>query len=124
MDDKNILALEVNLDLDYDKISQEILSVPDSFWIPSIFNGYHWKSLLLTTNDIAPFKDFKSAKLIEHAKWYWDLNIPTPYVRSVLDLLPINHIGIVRVMITDGYLPLHVDSNANTPDDKSYYLGL
>ena len=124
MDYKTIIALEVKLDLDYDKITKEIMSVPESHWTTRSFDGYYWKSLSLTTNDIAPFKDFKSAKRIDHTEWYWDLAVPTPYLRSVLTSLPINHIGIVRVMLIDGYLPLHVDSDKNTPDDKSYYLGL
>jgi hypothetical protein len=124
MDYTTILAVEINLDIDYDKIAHEILSVPDSYWIPSVYDGFQWKSLLLTKNSKAPFRDFKSAKLIGHSEWHWDYNIPTPYTRSILDSLPVDNIGIVRVMLTDGYLPLHTDCDTNTPDDKSYYIGL
>lgn len=130
MNNINIKAIEVSLDIDYAKMQQEFLSIPEDRWQVSVAPnlvgpGTHtYKSLFLTRNDTDTFTDFKSAKSVPHNEWYWDDSLNLPYTKSVVYSLPARSIGIVRIMIADGPLPLHVDSDNTTPDDYTYRLGL
>lgn len=47
-----------------------------------------------------------------------------PYTKKVINSLPAKSIGIVRIMVTNGILPLHTDCNSTTPTDYTYSLGL
>ena len=126
MDYKNIIALDVELNLDYNRIANELLSLTDDVWTHQTTpnNDCQWKTLSLTTNDIQPFNGFKSSKTLNHLDWNWDLKINIPYTKSIIDSLPIDTLGIVHVIFTDGPIPMHTDTDQNTPDDETYYLGL
>ena len=129
MDYSKVIAIEVDIDIDYDMMREEFLSILDSQWNnhSSYLPGYNYvtyKSLFLTKNNHGVFDDFKVAKTIPHSEWYWDDSINMPYTKTVIDSLPSKSIGIVRIMVTNGVLPLHTDCNSNTSVDHTYRLGL
>lgn len=117
-------AAEFDFDFDHDKMAQELLSIPDNLWLVSINNGFQYKSLFLTINDYQVFTDFKSAKSIKHNEWRWNPNLSIPYTKLVIESLPSTVFGIIRVMWTNGPLPMHVDTNTDTPDDITYKMGV
>lgn len=129
MDYSKVIAIEVDIDIDYDILRQEFIGILDTRWHhhSSYLPGYEhitYKSLFLKKNNIGFFNDFKIAKTIPHSEWYWDDDINMPYTKTVIDSLPAKSIGIVRIMVTNGILPLHTDCNSNTPVDHTYQLGL
>ena len=129
MDYSKVIAIEVDIDIDYGILRQEFISIVDSQWNhhSSYLSGYNhvtYKSLFLTKNDFGVFDDFKIAKTIPHSEWYWDDDINMPYTKKVINSLPAKAIGIVRIMVTNGILPLHTDCNSTTPTDYTYSLGL
>jgi hypothetical protein len=130
MDYTKVKAIEVDLNINTELMRQEFFSIPEDSWQVNIASnligtGTHvYKSLFLTKNNIAVFTDFKNAKKISHTDWYWDENFNLPYTRSVINSLPAKSIGMVRIMIADGPLPLHTDCDKETPQHYSYRLGL
>jgi hypothetical protein len=126
MDYTKIKAAEVSIIVDDEKLSAELFSIDESKWDTRIDNttGYSWKSIFLTKNDTEEFKDFKSAKRIKHTQWYWNDLYDIPYIKKLIESLPLTTVGMVRAFIATGPLPIHVDNDKNTPTDLSYNLGL
>jgi hypothetical protein len=126
MDLTNIKALAVDIEVDDDQLTNELLSIPDEKWDKGKdqYSGSVWKSIFLTKNHHRKFRDFKTAKSIPHSDWAWDDELDIPYIKSLMKSLPVNSLGMVRAFILDGPLVMHVDSDENTPDDTSYNLGL
>ena len=86
--------------------------------------GDFWKSIFLNKNPTQVFEDFKTAKLIPHSDWVWDETIHIPYIRSLVESLPIKTIGMIRAFVLTGPLVVHVDSDDSTPTDLNKNLGL
>ena len=126
MDFTDIKALAVDLEVDNELLTKELLSIPDDKWDTGNdqYSGHYWKSIFLTKNDHQEFQDFKSAKSITHFAWYWDSDLDIPYIKSLVESLPVNTVGMVRAFVLDGPLVMHVDSNENTPNDMTYKMGL
>jgi hypothetical protein len=122
--DTSLIAAEFEFEFDHSKMANELLAIPENKWLMSVNNGFQYKSVFLTVNDHAVFTDFKSAKALQHSDWRWDSTLDIPYTKSVVELLPAKIFGMIRVMWTNGPLPLHIDSNATTPTEKSYSLGV
>lgn len=120
----NYIAAEFDFDFDHNKMAEELLSIPRDKWLVSSRDNYTYKSLFATVNDTQVYTDFKSAKIIPHSAWSWDYTLDIPYTRSVVESLPASIFGIVRVMWTNGPLPLHVDTNDTTPTELDYRLGV
>lgn len=126
MDFNKIRAAAVDIDVDDNRLTEELLSIPESLWDKGIdqYTGFEWKSVFLRKNDSKEFTDFKNAKSIPHKVWYWDDRFDIPYVKQIVEALPLNTIGMIRAFILTGPLPIHVDSNETTPTELSYKLGL
>jgi len=126
MDFTDIKAAAVDLEVNDDQLTNELLSIPDDKWNTGKdqYSGHLWKNIFLTKNNKEEFDDFKSAKAIPHSAWKWDDDLNIPYIKSLVEALPVKHIGMVRAFILDGPLVMHVDSNETTPEDISYKLGL
>ena len=126
MEFSNVKAIAVNIDVDEDRLTQELESIPETFWDSGVDNKTetYWNTIWLTKNDVDEFADFKTAKSIKHDEWYWDEDLEIPYIKSLVESLPVKNIGMIRAFILDGPLPIHVDSNENTPTELSYSLGL
>lgn len=126
MDFSNVKAIAVHLDIDEERLTTELESIPDALWDSGVDNKTetYWNTIWLTKNEIDKFPDFKTAKSITHDAWYWDENLEIPYIKSLVESLPVKKVGMVRAFILDGPLPMHVDSNKTTPSDMSYRMGL
>ncbi len=126
MDFTDIKALAVDINVNDKLLTKELLAIPDEKWSTGkdYYSGHFWKNIFLTKNDHQEFQDFKSAKSISHSEWYWDETLDIPYIRSLVESLPVNTIGMIRAFVLNGPLVMHVDSNENTPSDVSYKLGL
>ena len=120
MDFTDIKAIAVNIDVDDELLTKELLSIPDEKWNTGKdhYSGHFWQNIFLTKNDHQEFQDFKSAKSIPHSEWYWDKTLDIPYIKSLVESLPVNNIGMIRAFVLNGPLVMHVDSNENTPTDK------
>jgi hypothetical protein len=126
MELNNIKAVSVDIDVNDDLLNSELLNIPENYWDAGYDEKSHhyWKSIFLTKNNIQDYKDFKSAKIIDHANWFWDSRLEIPYIKSLVEGLPIKTIGMIRAFILNGPLVMHTDTNENTPNDISYKLGL
>jgi hypothetical protein len=122
----DIKAIAVDIDVDDDLLTQELLAIPESNWTIDVDNqsGHYWKSIFLTKNSVQIFKDFKSAKSIPHSSWEWDDNLYIPYIKTLVSKLPVSTVGMIRAFILEGPLVMHTDSNDSTPNDDSYKMGL
>jgi hypothetical protein len=118
------IAAEFEFDFNYARMSEELLAIPNDKWLVSKRDDFLYKSVFLTKNETAVFTDFKTAKSILHSEWVWDDSLNISYTRSVIESLPCTVFGIVRVMWTNGPLPMHVDTNSTTPSDLTYRLGV
>ncbi len=126
MDLTKIKAVAVDITVDDDLLTQELLSIPNNYWDVGTdqYTGTNWKSMFLTKNNVKKFVDFKSAKSLKHSEWFWDEGLEIPYIKSLVQALPITEIGMVRAFILSGPLPMHIDTNDKTPDELSFKLGL
>lgn len=126
MNFNRVKAVAVEVDVDTTLLTSELLSIPEDKWASNTdqYSGHYWKNIFLTKNNVKEFTDFKTAKSIKHNEWFWDESLNIPYIRSLVESLPLNHIGMIRAFVLDGPLVMHVDSNDDTPDDMSYRFGL
>ena len=118
------IAAEFDFEFDYTQMANELLAIPSDRWLISKRDNFLYKSIFLTKIKNTVFTDFKTAKTVPHTDWEWDDTLSIPYTRSVIEMLPSTVFGIVRVMWTNGPLPMHVDSNQSTPDDITYNMGV
>ena len=126
MDFIDIKAIAVDIDVNDELLTHELLSIPDNKWNTGKdqYSGHLWRNIFLTKNDHDDFGDFKSAKSVPHSEWYWDDSLHIPYIRSLVESLPVNSIGMIRAFVLDGPLVMHTDCDADTPSDISYKMGL
>jgi hypothetical protein len=126
MDFSNAKAIAVNIDVDEDRLTQELESIPETLWDSGVDNKTktYWNTIWLTKNDVDEFADFKTAKSIKHDAWYWNEDLEIPYIKSLVESLPIRTIGMIRAFILTGPLPIHTDSNESTPKALDYNLAL
>lgn len=126
MDLTKIKAFNVDIEVDDDKLTNELMSIPEHKWTlgQDPYSGTTWKTLWLTVNKHDNFPDFKSAKSISHSEWSWDNSLHIPYIQSLVNNLPVKTVGMVRAFILNGPLVMHTDSNETTPNDMSFKMGL
>ena len=126
MDWLKIKAVAVNIDVDENLLEQELRGIPHDRWDTQHLNdqGDGWKTVFLNKNSTQVFEDFKTAKLIPHSDWEWDETIHIPYIKSLVQSLPIKTIGMIRAFMLTGPLVVHVDSDNTTPVDLDKNLGL
>jgi len=123
----NIKAIAVDLDIDNEKLVQEITAIPADKWIPSeydILGSHPWKTVWLRINNKENFRDFKSAKSVPHNEWYWDSDLNIDYFKSIVENLPFKTIGMIRAFSLGGSIAMHVDSDDTTPTELTYNMGL
>lgn len=126
MDLSNVKAAVINLDVDNNLLTSELLSIPDTKWDAGFDHntGCTWKSIFIRINNVKKFNDFKNAKSLNHTDWYWDPSLNIPYIKSLVESLPMHSIGMIRGFILEGPFPMHIDSNETTPSDLSFKHGL
>jgi len=125
MDWLKVKAVAVHINVNEELLEQELREIPNDRWDHCVNEqGDGWKSIFLNKNSTQVFEDFKTAKCIPHSDWVWDETIHIPYIRSLVESLPIKTIGMIRAFMLDGPLVIHVDSDDTTPGDLNKNLGL
>jgi hypothetical protein len=126
MNFSNIKAASVDLVVDDQLLTTELCAIPEDKWLSHTdpYTGHTWKTIWLTINNISNFTDFKKAKALPHSSWFWDETLHIPYIKSLVESLPINTIGMVRGFMLNGSLVMHVDSDKTTPTDLNKNLAL
>jgi hypothetical protein len=126
MDFFNIKAAAIELIVDENLLTTELLSIPNDQWDAGYDqrSGCSWQSIFLRINNTQNFTDFKSAKVLQHDEWYWNNSFNIPYIKKLVESLPVVNIGMIRAFILEGSFPMHTDTNNTTPDDLSFKLGL
>jgi hypothetical protein len=126
MDWTKIKAAAVDIDVDDNQMTQDLKNIPDELWDTGFdkTSETYWKTIWLTVNDVDVFKDFKTAKSIPHSDWRWDDRFEIPYIKNLVESLPVNTVGMIRAFILDGPLPMHIDSNDTTPDEITFKTAL
>lgn len=126
MDWNNIKAAAVKINVDDSRLTQELEAIPKELWDSGedLTSNTSWNTIWIRTNSIAEFTDFKLAKGIDHSEWEWREDLTIPYIKSLVESLPIRTIGMIRAFILTGPLPIHIDSNESTPKALDYNLAL
>jgi hypothetical protein len=125
IDWSKVKAATVKLNVDRQKLEAELKSIVDDRWlIYTNDNGDVWKSMFINKNSKEVFRDFKTAKSIPHSEWYWDETLDTPYLKELVESLPLSKVGMIRAFILNGPLVMHKDSHNDTPNDLNFKIGL
>lgn len=125
----DIIAAGLNLDIDYKKITSELLSVYHN----SIPFSYPAKrgdtdkvtaySLFLRKNSEFIDYSYRGAKQANGSLWNWDYELHIPYTRSVIESLPFREIGTIRVVYFPN-VPCVEHTDWDNETDKIHSLGL
>ena len=126
MDWNNIKAAAVKINVDDSRLTQELEAIPKELWDSGedLTSNTSWNTIWIRTTSIAEFPDFKLAKGIDHSEWEWREDLSIPYIKSLVESLPIRTIGMIRAFILTGPLPIYIDSNESTPKALDYNLAL
>ena len=126
MDFTKLIAAGLNLDIDYDRMSKELLEVQantHSKAVSSANTKEVVQSLFLRKHPKFTNYSFRGAKELDVNGWSWDTDINVPYTHSIIDALPFVNIGAVRVMYFHNVSgPPHTDWN--DCNDLEHTLGL
>lgn len=125
---KNLVATNVNLDIDYNRMLNELLTMIQSNSskiqeLPGVVGGTGY-GILLRNSSQNNSQNFWEAKLSDVDSWKWDDDLHIPYTRSVINGLPVNPLGmvIVKCIPKDAGFSKHTDWN--DPTDYKNSLGL
>jgi len=131
MDFKNLVAAELKLDIDYDKLAEELLPLKKSpkclpFTHTDDYGnvGYVY-SLFLRSNPTIESYNFRKVKSADLNKWNWDNDLDIPYTKSVVSNLPFNKLGAIRVIyFSEAPAPPHTDWDDSTDIENSLGLSI
>ena len=126
MDFIKVKAAAVDITVNEDMLTNELMSIPEHKWSSNTdqYSDSQWKTMFLTKNNVQEFNDFKTAKNIKHSEWFWDNDLDIPYIRSLVESLPLTHVGMIRAFVLEGPLVMHTDCDHSTTDDVTYRFGL
>ena len=128
MDYNNLIAASINLDIDYVRMTNELLSMQSNkacvpFSYPAAGVEVTAYSLFLRTNPEFDNYSYRGAKSVNFDSWNWDSNLTIPYTRSIIDSLPFSPLAAVRVVyFPDVPCMEHTDWDDTT--DLKHTLGL
>jgi hypothetical protein len=125
---KNLLAAALNLDIDYDRMSQELLKakghkncVPFSYPADKV-DVTAYSLFLRKTNEPMAYS-YRGAKSIDYNSWLWDYNLDIPYTREVIQNIPFKRLGAVRVVYFPD-VPCVEHTDWDDANDNEHTLGL
>ncbi len=131
MDFNDIIAASLNLDIDYEKMTSELLAVQDSdkcfpFSYPpnrGDIDKVTAYSLFLRINPTFIDYSYRGAKQANESEWGWDYKLNIPYTRHVIESLPFNILGAIRVVYFPN-VPCVEHTDWDDRGDKTHTLGL
>lgn len=106
MDYKNLIAAAVNLDIDYNIMTEELLgAMKDNTCVPFSYpmsrenktevTAY---SLFLRKSNEHKDYSYRGAKNAGYNTWRWNTNLAIPYTKSVIEAMPFNPLATVRIV--------------------------
>jgi|TARA_B110000977_G_scaffold46899_1_gene63770 hypothetical protein len=128
---KNLLAAAVELDIDYELMSSELLSVMSCeqsvpFSYPPTRdsnNEVTAYSLFLRQNETSVDYSYRGYKQADLDSFLWNTNLKIPYTTQVIDSLPFNPLGTVRAVYFPD-IPCVEHTDWDNQDDYVNTLGL
>jgi hypothetical protein len=126
MNYNRLIAAAVNLDIDYNKMSKELFNIQhraDAFSYPAYGTTATAFSLFLRTNPSFENYSYRGAKQANEKTWMWDSTLSLPYTQSIIDSLPFDPLGAVRVVYFPD-VPCIEHTDWDDISDYSHTLGL
>ena len=126
--DTHIVAAAVNLDIDYARMTAELMPLMQSkqcvaFSYPSDGHEVTAYSLFLRVSHEETAYSYRGAKSADFDSWRWDPELCLDYTRTVVDSMPWQSLGTVRVVyFPDIACVEHTDWD--DPTDTEHTLGL
>ena len=128
--DTNILAAALDLDIDYERMANELLAVMThkkciKFSYPTDDNvevtAY---SIFLRNCPVQPTEvSFRTAKSVNYDDWTWDYDLNIPYTRKIIGCMPFLKLGTVRVVYFPD-VPCIEHTDWDDSSDHKHTLGL
>jgi hypothetical protein len=131
MDYKNLLVASLKLNIDYDKMTKELLeAMKGSSCVPFSYPASREDKTEVTAYSLFLRKSvehgdysYRGAKYAGYNSWSWNTDLDIPYTRSIVESIPFKPLATVRVV----YFPMvpcveHTDWD--DPDDTTHTLGL
>jgi hypothetical protein len=126
----NILAASLNLDIDYDRMSAELLEamkhpkcIEFSYPTDSDTNATAYSIFLRNCSTAITEVSFRTAKSVDFGDWEWDDNLDISYTRSIIASLPFTKLGTVRVVFFPD-VPCIEHTDWDDTSDYKHTLGL
>jgi hypothetical protein len=131
VDYNNIIAASVQLDIDYDLMSQELLRILDNgYGVPFTYPAERDTADIVTAYSIFlrnPKNDFdysyRGSKLSDIEKFTWRDELEIPYTKKVIEKLPFIKLGTVRAVYFPN-VPCVEHTDWDDPQDLKNTLGL
>jgi hypothetical protein len=123
-----MIAAALNLDIDYERMTKELLSVQSkaiAFSYPTdeskeIVTAY---SLFLRISSEPTAYSYRGAKSANFDSWKWDESLNIPYTRSVIERMPYARLGTIRIVYFPD-VPCMEHTDWDDPTDTTHTLGL
>jgi hypothetical protein len=131
MDYKNLIAAALRLDIDYEKMSKELLSaMSNSQCVPFSYPASRDDkievtaySLFLRTSSEHEDYSYRGAKNARYDTWAWNTDLDISYTRSIIESIPFKPLATVRVVYFP-QVPCVEHTDWDNPDDTEHTLGL
>jgi hypothetical protein len=127
----NLIAAAVNLDIDYQRMTQEMLTAMNNprctkFKFAEKVPGaqsYEGYSLFLRESSETSAYGYRDVKAASFDTWKWAEDLDIPYTRTVIDALPFNPLGTARIIYFPD-VPCIKHTDWDDPTDIKHTLGL
>jgi hypothetical protein len=131
MDYENLIAAAVNLDIDYKKMTNELLNaMKNSSCIPFSYPASRDDSCEVTAYSLFLRKSFehkdysyRGAKNAGYNTWIWNEDLKIDYTKLIVESLPFKTLAAVRVVYFPG-VPCVEHTDWDNPNDTKHTLGL
>jgi len=123
-----MIAAGLNLDIDYEKMSAELLALQSratafSYKTDESKETVTAYSLFLRKSSEPTAYSYRGAKSADFSSWSWDETLDMPYTRSVIESMPYTKLGTVRIVYFPN-IPCMEHTDWDNADDTTHTLGL
>jgi hypothetical protein len=126
----NILAAGLTLDIDYEKMTKELMPLIShkkciKFSYPTDKNieATAYSIFLRKCSKELIEVNFRNAKAVNLEDWAWDLDLDIPYSRSIIQDIPFTKLGAVRIVFFPD-VPCIEHTDWDDSSDHEHTLGL
>ena len=128
IDYNNLIAAELNLNIDYPRMAAELMiaqskAVPFSYNTDGTNEAVTAYSLFLRKSSIQTEYRYRGAKSADFSSWDWDWDVDIPYTRSVISTIPFVTLGTVRIVYFPS-IPCMEHTDWDNVSDVRHTLGI